>query len=162
MPNKGLSKKRSHLGLLFLLMALIIVPSIGLVAGNIVGILLGTGLFVIIALVIATVLKKGKKKERKSFRTEDRKLVVKMQNQKCAMCKHNAGVWDIDHIDGNRSNNHISNCQALCPNCHAKKTRGMIIVETSKSIRKFPSRSIVIILCCSILIVSFYFLAVRT
>ena len=32
-------------------------------------------------------------------------------------------IWDFDHIDGDSSNNSLSNCQALCPNCHAKKTR---------------------------------------
>jgi hypothetical protein len=36
------------------------------------------------------------------------------------------GVWDYDHKDGNRSNNHARNCQALCPNCHAKKTGGLL------------------------------------
>jgi 5-methylcytosine-specific restriction endonuclease McrA len=40
-------------------------------------------------------------------------------------------VWDYDHIDGNRSNNKISNCQALCPNCHAKKTRGLLKQDKS-------------------------------
>ena len=37
-----------------------------------------------------------------------------------------AGIWDYDHIDGNRSNNHARNCQASCPNCHAKKTPGLL------------------------------------
>lgn len=35
--------------------------------------------------------------------------------------------FDFDHIDNDRSNNDFSNCQALCPNCHAIKTRREII-----------------------------------
>ena len=29
---------------------------------------------------------------------------------------------DVDHIDGDRSNNHPSNLQTLCANCHRLKT----------------------------------------
>ena len=32
-------------------------------------------------------------------------------------------MLDVDHIDDNRKNNHISNLQVLCVWCHAKKTR---------------------------------------
>ena len=32
-------------------------------------------------------------------------------------------LWDYHHIDGDRSNNRPSNCEALCPYCHAEKTR---------------------------------------
>jgi len=35
----------------------------------------------------------------------------------------NLEVFNFDHIDGDRSNNSFFNCQALCPNCHARKTR---------------------------------------
>lgn len=30
---------------------------------------------------------------------------------------------DVDHIDGNRKNNNISNLQTLCANCHRLKTQ---------------------------------------
>ena len=30
--------------------------------------------------------------------------------------------WEIDHIDGDPSNNDSSNLQALCPCCHSFKT----------------------------------------
>ena len=35
------------------------------------------------------------------------------------------GRWqlDMDHIDGNNSNNDPDNLQTLCKNCHAKKSR---------------------------------------
>ncbi len=31
--------------------------------------------------------------------------------------------YRLDHKNGNRSDNGERNCQALCPNCHAIKTR---------------------------------------
>ncbi len=30
--------------------------------------------------------------------------------------------WEYDHIDGDRTNDRVSNCQGLCPNCHSIKT----------------------------------------
>jgi len=30
---------------------------------------------------------------------------------------------DVDHIDGNHKNNHMSNLQTLCANCHRLKTQ---------------------------------------
>ncbi|MFL6423011.1 MAG: HNH endonuclease, partial [Nitrososphaeraceae archaeon] len=55
-----------------------------------------------------------------------REDIIQKQHHKCAICKRGTSVWDFDHKDGNRSNNRLSNCQALCPNCHAKKTRGLL------------------------------------
>ena len=68
--------------------------------------------------------KKGKLK-RKGFSLKARKATLTKQDHKCNMCKKNLDEKNYDHIDGNRSNNSVSNCQALCPNCHAKKTRKM-------------------------------------
>lgn len=32
-------------------------------------------------------------------------------------------LLDVDHIDGDRSNNHINNLQTLCKPCHRIKTK---------------------------------------
>lgn len=54
-------------------------------------------------------------------------MISKNVEHKCAIC--NLENWrdkplrlDIDHIDSNAANNHISNLQYLCPNCHRQKT----------------------------------------
>ena len=65
---------------------------------------------------------KGKLK-RKSFPPQIQELTLIKQAYICNICKERLDVTNFDHIDGNRSNNSIANCEALCPNCHAKKTR---------------------------------------
>lgn len=67
--------------------------------------------------------KKGKPKERKGFSQNIKENVLRKQDHKCAHCKKLLNVVDWDHKNGNRSDNRESNCQALCPNCHAIKTR---------------------------------------
>ena len=57
--------------------------------------------------------------------------------------KMNIGGWDYDHKNGDRSNNKLSNCQALCPNCHAKKTRGLL-----KTKEKSNTRSLKFFMIC--------------
>ena len=67
--------------------------------------------------------KKTGKKARKQFSKFTQDLVLFSQKFRCKSCQTYLGPKDFDHIDGNSLNNDISNCQALCPNCHAKKTR---------------------------------------
>lgn len=60
---------------------------------------------------------------RRQFTKKTKLLVLKSQGYRCKLCKGKLGEADFDHTDGDRGNNSVSNCQALCPNCHAKKTR---------------------------------------
>ena len=41
----------------------------------------------------------------------------------CFVTKAEMGTLDIDHIDGDRSNNEEWNLQTLCRPCHVKKSR---------------------------------------
>ncbi len=88
------------------------------------------GIFLLIVAVIwginEYIHNHGKHRQRRSFPAYVREDTIQKQHHKCAICKRGTSVWDFDHKDGNRSNNKSSNCQALCPNCHAKKTRGLL------------------------------------
>ena len=66
-------------------------------------------------------------KKRKNFSDTVKLRVLKAQNHKCKACKKLLTTTEFDHIDGNRENNCGSNCQALCPNCHAEKTRTKLV-----------------------------------
>jgi 5-methylcytosine-specific restriction endonuclease McrA len=48
---------------------------------------------------------------------------LKSQCEKCNYKPEVAGVLDIDHIDGNHTNDDASNLMTLCSNCHRVKTR---------------------------------------
>ena len=80
-----------------------------------------------IGIGLAKIKRAGRYKsvERRHFTYQIRKDILHNQNNKCAMCDDNLSpdTTQYDHIDGDRSNNDVSNCQALCSNCHSKKTR---------------------------------------
>ena len=64
------------------------------------------------------------KSNRKEFSEKTKKATLIKQRYRCNICKKKLlGLFDFDHINGSRSNNSPENCQALCLNCHAKKTR---------------------------------------
>jgi len=65
----------------------------------------------------------SKPKSRRSFTKTIKKIIISEQKNKCNDCGKKSKIWDFDHIDGDSSNNSLDHCQALCPNCHAKKTR---------------------------------------
>ncbi|MGC2382035.1 MAG: HNH endonuclease signature motif containing protein [Nitrososphaeraceae archaeon] len=90
------------------------------------GVAIIVAILVIISCVVLAIRKlitRGKHRERQHFSDSVKESVLKKQNHKCARCKHILNVVDWDHKNGDRSNNSESNCQALCPNCHAIKTR---------------------------------------
>ena len=58
-------------------------------------------------------------KPRKEFSKATKRMILAIQLYRCNHCGRFLDVINFDHIDGNRSNNVITNCQALCPNCHA-------------------------------------------
>lgn len=50
------------------------------------------------------------------------KLVTKECCRVCGFVAVHGSQLDIDHIDGDHSNNDVSNLQVLCANCHRLKT----------------------------------------
>lgn len=62
-------------------------------------------------------------KKRKYFSETTKKLTKIRQLFKCKVCKKRPELWEFHHMDCDRSNNSLENCEGLCPNCHAKKTR---------------------------------------
>jgi hypothetical protein len=98
-----------------------------------------TGYFTLFLILLASVWfvlhqRDKRRRKRRDFPAEVKKQKLHDQNYKCAICKRSPGVWEYDHIDGNRSNNKSRNLQVLCPNCHAKKTRGLLKQEKRSSI----------------------------
>ena len=75
------------------------------------------------SLILDSEKNKGKKASRRQFSKRTKEKILISQKCRCKLCGTRLELADFDHIDGNPSNNAISNCQALCPNCHAKKTR---------------------------------------
>lgn len=60
-----------------------------------------------------------------SFKLNKRLIREKIFEHQCSSC--NLREWqgkpipiELDHIDGNHSNNNLSNLRLLCPNCHAQ------------------------------------------
>jgi hypothetical protein len=86
------------------------------------------GFIVIILWLISGILVLIKKKkkykyiERKEFPESLKEEILQKQKYKCGHYKTYLRVREFDHKDGDRSNNDISNCQALCPTCHSLKT----------------------------------------
>jgi hypothetical protein len=80
---------------------------------------------VIIIAAIAWKLKhkSGKHKERHPFPDLVKEKVLEKQHHRCADCNRVLNVVDWHHKNRDRSDNRESNCVALCPNCHAIKTR---------------------------------------
>ena len=71
------------------------------------------------------ILKKGS--DFQSFKLKKRLFKDGLKNQKCEECGWNKKSIDgrlpleLDHINGDRRDNRLSNLRVLCPNCHSLK-----------------------------------------
>jgi len=63
------------------------------------------------------------KVHRKVFSILTKQKILIRQNFCCNECGKYSELLQFHHKNGNRADNRLENCEALCPNCHAKKTR---------------------------------------
>jgi len=95
-----------------------------------------TGIYIVIGVIILIIIiagiAKASSKEsepdslpRRGWTDSQHKQVLEKQNGRCANCSEVSGSFQFDHKDDNHNNNDIDNCQALCPNCHDRKSRGL-------------------------------------
>jgi len=60
--------------------------------------------------------------QRRGWSGFEKEQVRERQYGKCNMCFTPQSHWKYDYIDGNKNDNDIDNCQALCPDCYSVKT----------------------------------------
>jgi hypothetical protein len=59
--------------------------------------------------------------QRRGLSGIQKEQVKDRQYGKCNMCFTTPTKWKYDHIDGNKNNNDLNNCQGLCPDCYLIK-----------------------------------------
>lgn len=59
---------------------------------------------------------------RRTWNSKGYRKYKKSYCEHCSFIAIHSCQLDVDHIDGNHSNNDISNLQTLCSNCHRLKT----------------------------------------
>ena len=99
----------------------------GLIAGIVI-------LVIIVGVVIAIIKAKPLRKYsedtdysytstvRKGWTPDEKEQVRIRQDGKCAHCGKPPPRWEYHHVNGDRSDNSMSNCEGLCPNCHSIET----------------------------------------
>jgi hypothetical protein len=77
----------------------------------------------ILSLAFLTLFYKSKKKIRLYFTTSTKNQALRRQRQRCNICGKGLAKFniDFDHKNGDRGDNRLSNCRALCTPCHRKK-----------------------------------------
>ena len=64
-----------------------------------------------------------RKASRRQFPKLTKQKTLIGQNFCCNSCGNPLEEAEFHHKNGNRSDNRLENCEALCTNCHARKTR---------------------------------------
>lgn len=78
--------------------------------------------------------KEGEIKSRAKSQSLRSLLKASFVEEKCNICQISQWMGnplrlDVDHIDGDHSNNNLDNLQFICPNCHRQKTVGTELSE---------------------------------
>lgn len=60
--------------------------------------------------------------QRRGWNSIQKEQVRNRQYGNCNMCFTPTTQWKYNHIDGNKNNNDLNNCQGLCPDCLSVKT----------------------------------------
>ncbi len=71
---------------------------------------------------VSTKKEKLKIFQRRGWSSIQKEQVRDRQYDKCNMCFTQPLQWKYDHINGDKSNNDLNNCQGLCPPCYSVKT----------------------------------------
>jgi len=77
----------------------------------------------ILGSIIGIIAKKRKLEifQRRGWSGIQKEQVRNRQYGKCNICFTPPSKWKYDHINGNKSNNDLNNCQGLCTDCHSVK-----------------------------------------
>ena len=97
------------------------------------GSLFAIGIGIVILIVIIAIVKSRRKPNvqegydysqvpRHGWTEIEKEQVRIRQNGKCNKCGRPPPRWEYHHRNGDRSNNSLSNCVGLCPNCHSVMT----------------------------------------
>ena len=60
--------------------------------------------------------------QRRGWSSIQKEQVRNRQYNNCNMCFTPPTQWKYNHVDGNKNNNDLNNCQGLCPDCLSVKT----------------------------------------
>jgi hypothetical protein len=59
---------------------------------------------------------------RRGWTPDEKDQVRTKQDGKCNHCSKHPPRWEYHHVNGDRSDNSLDNCEGLCPNCHSVET----------------------------------------